>query len=225
MGRKKQNNEGFSLIELVTVICIMVALVVTLALVVTKYISKAGEAKSGYNARVFFDAAQVAVISASVNTDTSFKYAIKYEENIDGEPVRMGRFSSQSLYKYLQEGSGAGSLSGAKSKATDYYIAEQLVASLPNVGGEIEGDLLKNKSPITDGHSVKYMSEHPEIYGRVIFAMAYSGSGEIIYFQCVYDDYFYEFDGEEFSGKKVDDATYFNNWPNTRFTESATDKW
>lgn len=210
------NNKGFSLVELVVVIAIMVALGVTVALSLTGHVEKAKEAQAQYTARSLFDVAQVAVVNASQNTGSAFRYAIKFEQNIEGTPVRMGRFSNQSLYKYLVEKDGGSSQSSAKSKKADYYIAEQLAQALPTSAGKIEGDSLKNQSPIGDGHSVKYMSEHPETYGNIVFAMAYDGSGDIIYFQCVCDGYFYEYDGAVFKGKKVDDSTKFNNWPQTR---------
>lgn len=222
---RRMANKGFSIVELVVVISIMVALGVTTALVVTQYIEKSKEATARYNARSLYDAAQVAVMQASQNTGAAFRYAIKYEETIDGNAVRMGRFTNQSLYKYLTENDTTGALSGAKSKACDYYIAEQLVKTLPNSAGTIEDDLLKSVSPITDGHSVKYMADNASTYGNVVFAMAYSGGGDIIYFQCIYDGYFYELKDGEFVGKKVDDSTYFNNWPNTRFQQSKDEKW
>lgn len=219
----RENNKGFSLVELVVVIAIMVTLSVGVALAVTGHVEKAKEAQAQMAAKTLFDAAQVAIMQASQNTGATFRYAVKFEQNIDGTPVRMGRFSSQSLYKYIKESGGSTSLSGAKSKPTDYYIAAQLVNALPSSGGDIAGTELKDKSPIGASESVKYMSDHPEIYGNVVFGMAYDGSGDIIYFQCVYDGYFYEFDGTNFSGKKVDDATKFNDWPKTR--ASGTDGW
>lgn len=218
-------NKGFSTVELVVVIAIMAALTTVITVAVTSQMEKAKKTRAMVNAEALFKTAQVAVINAMVDTKDSFSYAIKYEETVNGEAVRLGRFSNQSLYKFLQEQSGSGSLSSAKSKNTDYYIAEMLSGAVNGADKAIEENTLKNQSPIGDNHSVKYMSEHPETYGDVVFAFAYDAYGNIRYFQCVYEGYYFYSDGKGFFGEEVSDSIKFNDWPSHRFDQSSSEKW
>lgn len=219
----KNNNRGFSLVELIVSIAIMAIMVGVISVSVLGQFEKAKMTKALTEAKTMYDVAQISVISASTDEVEAFQYALKFEQVVNGETMRLGRFSNQSLYKYLQESGGSESLSSAKSKAADYYIAEQLAASVPGADGTIEMDEMKDKSPIGDSHSTKYISEHPEIYGDVVFAMAYNGRCEIIYFQCVYNGYFITSENGVLKAEKVSDSTKFNDWPKTR--ASGTDGW
>lgn len=219
----RENNKGFSMVELIVVIALMAILTGAMMVSVLSYMEKAKKTKALTDAKAIYSAAQYAVVNALMEESEAFNYAIKFQENIDGNIIRMGRFSNQSLYKYLMESAGSGSLSSALSKKADYYIAEQLAHSVPGADNVTEDNTLKDKSPIGDTHSTKYISEHPEIYGKVVFALAYNSKGEIIYFQCVYNGYFMTFDGKEFVAEKVSDSTKFNDWPRTR--ADGTDGW
>ncbi|MCM1099804.1 MAG: type II secretion system GspH family protein [Clostridium sp.] len=222
--RRLNRRAGFSLVELIIVIAIMAVLSGLITASYIGYMERAKKARALTNAKAIFDAAQIAIIDASTYENEAFRYALKFEETIDGETVRLGRFSNQSLYKYLQESGGGGSLSSALSKAADYRIAESLSGSIKGADGNIESDLLQDKSPIGDTNSTKYISEHPETYGEVVFAMAYNAYGELVYFQCVYDKYFMTWEqGSGFTAERVSDSTRFNNWPRTR--ASGTDGW
>lgn len=219
----KVNNKGYSMTELIVAIAIIAILTGVLGISVIIYVEKAEKAKALTDAKAIYSAAQYAIANVSVDESTAFGYAVKFEETINGEKVRLGRFSNQSLYKYLMESQGSGSLSSALSKKADYYIAAQLANSICGADGTIEGDQLKNKSPIGDNSSTKYISDHPETYGKVVFAMAYNEFGEIVYFQCVYNGYFMTMDGKELKAEKVSESTKFNNWPQTR--APGTDGW
>lgn len=218
-----KKNAGFSTLELVVTIAIVAVMTSVLTAFTVGQIEKSKRVTALTNAQAIFATAQYAIIDANEMPD--FKYAVKFEETIDGNTMKMGRFSNQSLYKYLQESGGSESLSSAKSKKVDYYIASQLANSIPGAADEITESTLKNKSPIGDSHSVKYMSEHPETYGKVVFAMAYDSSGQIIYFQCVYDGYFIYNNGRTLEAEKVRDDLYFNDWPTQRFAQSQDEKW
>lgn len=209
----KNNNKGFSMVELIVVIAIMAILVGVVAPSVLRYVDEAQEAKALTEAKAIYSTAQYAIINAAMDEPEAFHYACKFQCNVNGQDMVMGRFSNQSLYKYLQESNGSGSLSSAMSKPVDYYIAAQLAGSIPGADGEIEDDMLANKSPIGDSNSTKYISENSGTYGNVVFALAYNSKCEIIYFQCVYNGYFITMDGKNLVAEKVSDDTKFNNWP------------
>lgn len=221
--KMKNNNRGFSMVELIVSIAIMAILVAAVSVSVLRYLDRAREVKALTEARALYATAQYAIVNASMDEQLAFQYALKFEQVVNGETMRLGRFSNQSLYKYLQESGGAPSLSSALSKQADYYIAEQLANSIPGADGTIEDDTLRDKTPIGDSHSTKYISEHPEIYGNVVFAMTYNGKCEIVYFQCVYNGYFITSDGGALTAEKVSDDTKFNDWPKTR--AAGTDGW
>lgn len=222
--KKKNSNAGFSLVELIIVIAIMAVLGSLLSVVYLHFIEEARKTRALACARALYKASQLAIIDASIYEEDAFRYALKFEETIDGEQVRMGRFSNQSLYKFLQESNGAPSQSGALSKAADYHIAQQIAGSIPGADSEITSDLLKDKSPIGDSHSTQYIAAHPNEYGEVVFAMAYNEYGEIIYFQCVYDNYFMTWSSStDYTAERVSESTKFNNWPRTR--AAGAEKW
>lgn len=222
-SKKANPNAGFTLIELIIAIAIMAVLTGVISVTYFGYLENARKSRALTNAKTIYTAAQIAIIDVSAFENEAFQYALKFEETINGETVRMGRFSNQSLYKYLQESKGAGSLSSALSKNADYRIASLLAGSIPGADSDISSDTLKDKSPIGDSSSTKYISEHPETYGEVVFAMAYDQTGQIIYFQCVYDKYFMTWDQNGLTAERVSDSTRFNNWPRTR--ASGTDGW
>lgn len=221
--KMRKNNRGFSMVELIVTIAIMAILVGALSVSVVGYVEKAKKAKALTEAKAIYSAAQYAVVNASIDEPDAFLYAVKFEETVDGVTMRLGRFSNQSLYKYLQISNGGEDLSTAKSKAADYYIAAQLANSITGADGNIEGDLLKNTSPVGDSNSTKYISENPQIYGNVVFAMAYNSKCEIVYFQCVYNGYFITSEGGVLTAEKVSDSTKFNDWPKTR--APGAEKW
>lgn len=214
--RLRKNNHGFSTVELIVTIAILGILTGLISASVLGYVDKAKQAKALTEAKAIYSTAQYAIVNASVDEQDAFEYALKYEETIDGQTVRLGRFSNQSLYKYLQEEGGAGSLSSAKSKKADYYIAAELANSIPGANGQIDDSTLKDSSPIGDSHSTAYIAQNPGTYGKVVFAMAYNENCEIVYFQCVYNGYFIYTEGRELVAEKVSDSTKFNNWPRTR---------
>lgn len=222
-SKKANPNAGFTLVELIITIAIMAVLTGIVSLSYFSYLENAKKTRALTNAKAIYTAAQIAIIDASAFEDEAFHYALKFEETINGETVRLGRFSNQSLYKYLQESQGAGSMSSALSKETDYRIAALLAGSIPGANSDISSNALKDQSPIGDGHSTKYISAHPEEYGEVVFAMAYDEYGQIVYFQCVYDGYFMTWDENGLTAERASDSTYFNNWPRTR--ASGTDGW
>ena len=220
---KKSKNSGFSTVELIVSIAIIAVIVGWMVPSLIGQIEKAKEVKALTEARAIYVTAQYAIISAQTETSDSFQYAIKFLQNVNGNEMELGRFSNQSLYKYLKETSGSGSLSSAKSKQTDYYIASQLAGSIPGADEEITESTLKDKSPFGDTHSTLYISQHPEIYGKVVFALTYDSSGKIVTFQCVYSGYFMQLEGSTMVAEKVSDSTKFNDWPKIR--KPGADDW
>lgn len=212
--KKKIGNKGFSIVELIVVIAIMAILTGVVTASVLVYIEKAKETKALSDAKAIYSAAQYAIINASMEEPEAFSYAIKFAGN--GSDERLGRFSSQSLCKYVQSLSTGVFDSAAKSSKADYYIASQIANSVPGADGTATENGLKDKGVIGDTHSTKYISDHPEQYGDVVFAMAYNSNCEIVFFQCIYNGYFMSANGGTLTAQKVSDSTKINDWPKTR---------
>lgn len=231
----RKKNKGFSLVELVIVIAIIAILTAILTPAIIGKVEEANKSKALQEAMAIYDTAKNVLMNAKADESSSFSYAIKFASDTNGdgdvttaddENQRCGRFTNQSLAKYINAVKAATTASNpnptrdqikanfsssALSKDTDFYIAENLASSVP--GAMDSTGALGTNSPIDKQKSTKYMSEHPEEWGKVVFAMAYRETGQIIYFNCVYEGYFIQVNEagdvtvEPVSEKK------FNAWP------------
>lgn len=232
----KLNNKGLSLVELIVTVAVMSALVGVLAVATSSQMEKARRSSALENANSIYKMAQIALVESIVENSGSFNYAVKFEATVNGETMYLGRCTNQSVFKYLLEkyyqeyGSNPPGISSSRqtglSKDNDQYIASRLIGCIPGRASDITSGTLLDKSPIqATPLSSKTVSDHPEQYGDVVFAMAYTDDGTIVFFQCVYKGYFIEISGTQTIAEKVSDSYTFNNWPTQRRTDVPTDGW
>lgn len=228
-----KNDHGFSMVELIVTIAIMAILVGVLGIAVTNQMEKSRRTAALTDANAIYKMAQIALVESIVENSESFNYSVKFEETINGETVYLGRCTNQSVFKYLYgkyiEDHGApppgvsGSVQTGLSKDNDQYIASKLIQSIPGGASDITSGTLMDGPPL--GVSSLTVANNPGTYGKVVFALAYDGNGNIIYFQCVYNGYFIQISGSESSAEKVSEDLKFNDWPRTRRTDVDTDGW
>jgi len=161
--RKKEHNRGFSLIELVIVITIMVVLTALLAPQLLRYVEKAREAKDRNTMDTVVNACNLALASGNMSIGQSF---IWYTTT--GELRNVGTTLGPELQKilggtYVSSGSRITGLTPLVSKA---YAAKNILA---NPTGSANGNVLNqgifiyggtNKTDITK-QGVGYV--HPTI--------------------------------------------------------------
>lgn len=224
----RKDNSGFSLVELIVTFAIMAILVSILSVSFINQVEKAKATAALSDANVIYETAQRALILSMIDNPGSYGYAIKFHRNINGTDTNIGRFSSQSVYKYLSARNG-NILQTGKSAKSDQYIASVMISSIPGTPEDLSSGTLQDISPIsTAGISSLDVANNPDIYGDVVFAMAYTYTGTILYFQCVYKGYFIQFTPDSSSVEKVSDSLKFNNWPTSpadRRTDVNTSDW
>ncbi len=84
---KKMNNKGFSLVELIIVIAIMVILVAVLAPQYLRYVEKSRVSSDTQTIVEFINAMQVAAADEDSKLDSSKEYSVKSAANADGITV------------------------------------------------------------------------------------------------------------------------------------------
>lgn len=219
------NNKGFSLIELIMVIAIMVLLIAMLIPRITQYIDKANESVSFTNAQTLCNVAQLAIMDAQSTNADSFYYATKYRVNLNssdpdeekirqkyGDSIKVGRFTNKSLYQYVN-----GKTSNNKSRDADMTIAKNISESLAT------NEYYVDCNPIDNRDSTKYISDNKDKYGKFAFALCYNDKGEIIYFESTYKGYFFKMVAGETTIEKVSDDTYFFDWP--KYSQRIDSSW
>ena len=127
--RKKEHNRGFSLIELVIVITIMVVLTALLAPQLLRYVEKAREAKDAYTMDEVVKACNLALASGKVSISQSF---IWYTPA--GELRNMGPTLCDEMIKILGGTRSGNVITGLKPLVSKAYSVKN-VAVFPTGGG------------------------------------------------------------------------------------------
>lgn len=232
----RHNQKGFSFIEMVVVIGVIAILTGVLVPTIIAKVEDANKTKALQDAQVIYEAAQKAILNANSDPTASAAYAylFKFKDGPNGiMDGHYGKNSSRSFAKYLLEyhyNVSFASQSQSKSAAADRYICEQLAKEVPGATSTtVTRSKLQSMSdnPITV--NCKTMSDNPDLYGDFPYTMCFDQSGKIIYFQCVYQGYFIQFD-EQGNGtvEKADTSQYFYTWPSTRWdyaNKRGADKW
>lgn len=209
------NKKGFSLVELIMVIAIMVILIALLVPGVAHYINKANKSVSLSNAQTMCNMAQVAIMTAQSDHPAAFEYSTKYNVVLNtadpvqakiakkyGNTIKVARFTNKTLYQYVNN-----KTSSNKSADADMKIAKIITEGLST------HDYLVDCNPIDNRKSTKYISDHGEQYGDFAFAFCYNEKGEMVYFESTYKGYFVQIIAGETTIEEVSDDTYFCDWP------------
>lgn len=122
--KKKNNNKGFSLVELIVVIAIMAVLVTVLAPQFTKYIDQSRKSNDAATVSGIVTAAQVAIADTTngVPADT---YTIKVTKTDDGTTItgtNAGEADASKLKKAIED--SCGDLKKLKATSIDWNEIE-----------------------------------------------------------------------------------------------------
>jgi|GEM_PF-1087723 len=141
--RKKEHNRGFSLIELVIVITIMVVLTALLAPQLLRYVEKAREAKDAYTMDEVVKAVNLALASGNISIGQSF---IWYKPN--GTLCYVGTTLGPEVQKILGGTyvSSASEIRGLTPLVSKLYAVKNTAA---NPGGNAH-----NHSSFTEGQGI-----------------------------------------------------------------------
>ena len=122
--RKRNNNHGFSLVELIIVIAIIAILSATIAPVVIRYIDKARKAVDIQTAETLFKAAEMAYTTGNDDTYTGWTIAIDHwkKNNSDGGNAHTVVTAEGHRYKDQVKGSGGYGLNKGLPYAYTYDI-------------------------------------------------------------------------------------------------------
>lgn len=88
--REKKNNKGFSLVELIVVIAIMIVLVAVLAPVFTKYVEQSRRATDVQNANTIAEAVLTDAADGTITGDTKAVVVAGTPSSIKSKPVAKG---------------------------------------------------------------------------------------------------------------------------------------
>ncbi len=106
MTNKKQNNKGFSLVELIVVIAIMIVLVAVLAPVFTKYVEQARRATDVQNANTIAEAVLVDAADGTISGDKTATVVKGTPSAIQSAPVAKGdavKKGNSFVFEYTKE--------------------------------------------------------------------------------------------------------------------------
>ncbi len=232
----RHNQKGFSFVEMVVVIGIIAVLTGILVPAIVAKVDDANKTKALQDAQVIYEAAQKAILNANTDPTSSSAYAylFKFKDGPNGiTDGHYGKNSSRSFAKYLLEYHyhiSFASQSQSKSAPADRYICEQLAKEVPGaISVKVDQDKLQSMSDSKIDVSCKTMADNPNVYGTFPYTMCFDQSGKIIYFQCVYQGYFIQFD-EQGNGtvEKASSSQHFYTWPSVRWdyaNKSGADKW
>ena len=144
--KKEMNNKGFSLVELIIVIAIMVVLIAVLAPQYLKYVEKSRVASDQTTIVEYINAMQVLAADPEVTLDNSKTYTLT-SGTVGGDPGVTVSYDLQTLF--VDEGMmDATAAAGAKLQSTAYstatinivldYDSTAKIWNVTNSGGTVE---------------------------------------------------------------------------------------
>lgn len=204
-GRKKQDDKGFTLVELIIVIAILALLSSLATLVVFHYVEKAKKAQLIQEAKAVFDQC-----TYSVGSFTELDYkgrTITLEDGLnkhDPDYGMVGRITNMSCYNYL-----AGKKSWSKPNAyVDQVMAIGIVTALPEFSQNNYGKYSPN------GKSIAQVNSLPDYSGKFVFMCVYNEDG-CLYVEVYHRGYFVKFNGNQ----TIDDVVNTKEHPEVAFTD------
>ncbi len=202
----REDNRGLSLVELIITIAIFAVLASIIGVAVLGQLEKAKKAAAMTSAENVCTAVQTAIVDISATHPDEFGASLKYTK--DGESV--GVFSSAQMYKYLASGSPMSQYDSASVEdKLECYLAE--IASGVTSSSNIPSNT-STSSVVGSGKSSLELSDAQQ-YGQFVFALAYNGKCEIMYFECVNNGYYVKIEGNEIMAKEVGSDVGFQTWP------------
>lgn len=205
----REDNRGLSLVELIVTIAIFAVLASIIGVAALGQLEKAKRTTAMTSAENICTAVQTAIVDISATHPDEFNASLKYTK--DGESV--GVFSSAQMYKYLASGSPISQYDAAPlADKLECYLAEIASNSIANSVNHNMPSNTSVSSVVGSGKSSVELSDVSQ-YGQIVFAMAYNGKCEIMYFECVYNGYYVKIEGADVMAKGVGNDVGFQTWP------------
>lgn len=206
--KKKANNKGFTLVELIVVIVILAILAAILVPALLGYIDRAKNQKYIIQARELMNATQACIVEEYAKNKTGF------ENSVRRGPITGNNKNDKSThYGYFSSNWAGAVLKGEKIENTDTTDAKGGVfkkAVCEKLAVYLEAKNYKNISlnaPYCNGNNITVDSYK----GQCAFFIAYDGRGRIFYMQYTNEGKLVTFDGKAF---KVEDGGSFINHRN-----------
>ncbi len=205
----KEDNRGLSLVELIVTIAIFAVLASIIGVAALGQLEKAKRTTAMTSAENICTAVQTAIVDISSEHPEQFSASLKYTK--DGESV--GVFSSAQMYKYLASGSPISQYDTVSlENKLECYLAEIASNTIANSANHNMPSNTSVSSVVGSGKSSLELSDVSQ-YGQIVFAMAYNGKCEIMYFECVYNGYYVKIEGSDIMAKEVSTDVSFQTWP------------
>lgn len=213
MQKKQNKNDGFTLVELVIVIAVMVILAGIVGLNVIQYIEKARKSRVLQEARAIYDQCTIAIAGMDTvkfkdGEDLDLSIALN---KVDPNLGECGRVSSISCYHEYGNVKNLANVQG-KAAYVDQYIAKSIVDSLP----EFSANTWAKASP--NGMSIAQINASADHANRFNLMCIYDANG-CLYVEVYHNGYFVHYTPET----KLDDVVKARGKQNDiKFTNVTT---
>lgn len=207
--RFKKDNRGMSLVELIITIAIFAVLAGIIGVAALGQLQKAKRTTAMTNAENICTAVQTAIVDISAEHPEQFAASLQYSK--DGQSV--GVFSSAQMYKYLSSGSPIDQYDTVLiENKLECYLAEIASSTIADSVNHDIPSSTSTSSVVGSGKSSLALSDTGQ-YGQIVFAMAYNGKCEIMYFECVHNGYYVKIEGSSYIVDEVSSDLKFETWP------------